>query len=280
MFADLIGKARRKTVGLYISLKRDSSKRKIDSYPNNDNQSGLLNVSALPLDRMLGCRHELKYCISESKAEAIAQFIKPYLHLDRYCKAQPSGVYPISSLYLDSKDLQLCRESLEGHKNRFKLRIRSYNDDPDYPHFFEIKRRMNTIIIKSRAPVLRQDIAAFLSGLSLPARNYYSIEKDALNQFRLYMNSIGAGPVIRIRYMRQAFEDDSDNRVRVTFDRQLDYIVGSNPDVGVDGQGWQRNSLEAVILEIKFSSRYPAWLSRMIRTHPKTLRRRITIQPS
>jgi len=45
-------------------------------------------------DRTLRCRHELKYHISESTAEGIAQFIKPYIPLDRYCKLHRSRDYP------------------------------------------------------------------------------------------------------------------------------------------------------------------------------------------
>ena len=214
-------------------------------------------------DHTIECRYELKYRISESKAVAIAQFIKPYLHLDHYCKLQPNGAYPIVSLYLDADNLRLCQESLQGHKNRFKLRIRSYTDELDYPRFFEIKRRMNTTIIKSRARVMHPNVATLLSGLSLPQQNY-NADEETLRQFQLYMNSINAKPVIRVRYLRQAYEDDSDNRVRVTFDRQLGYKVGSSPEVLLNGRDWQRHS-DGVILEIKFTERYPAWLNQMVK---------------
>jgi hypothetical protein len=163
------------------------------------------------LDQLLGCRYELKYRISESKAEAIAQFIKPYLHLDRYCKLRPSSAYPVATLYLDSRNLRLCRESLEGKKNRFKLRIRSYTDDPDYPYFFEIKRRLNTIIIKDRHRVMHRDVAPLLSGLSVRPQDY-GTDGEMLRQFQLYMDGINAKPVICVRYVRQAYEDDSCNR--------------------------------------------------------------------
>lgn len=215
-------------------------------------------------DRTLACRYELKYHISESQAKAIAQFIKPYLEVDRYCKLQRSGDYPIVSLYLDSENLQLCKESLRGHKNRFKLRIRSYTDELDYPRFFEIKRRMNTIIIKSRARVMDRDMPTLLAGLPLPPQNY-TADMETINQFQLYMNSIRAKPAILVRYMRQAYEGDSQNRVRVTFDRQLAYCTTNLPEVRLGGRGWQRHpyTLGGVILEIKFTDRYPAWLSQM-----------------
>ena len=217
-------------------------------------------------DRTLTCRHELKYHISESRAKAVAEFVKPYLEVDRYCKLQRSGDYPIVSLYLDSENLQLCQESLRGHKNRFKLRIRSYTDEPDYPRFFEIKRRINTIINKSRARVMDRDVPTLLAGLSLPPQNY-TADIDSINQFQLYMKNIAARPMVLIRYMRQAFEGNSENRVRVTFDRKLAYCVTNRPEVRLGGRGWQQNpfTLNGVILEIKFTNNYPAWLSQMVR---------------
>jgi hypothetical protein len=184
--------------------------------------------------------------------------------LDRYCRSQPNGEYPSVSLYLDSDNLQLCRESLRGLLKRFKLRIRSYTDDSDYPRFFEIKRRANTAIIKSRAAVLHNDIAPLLSGQFVPSLQNSQTEADALKQFQLYMKSVGARPKVLIRYMRQAYEDDGENRVRVTFDRQLVYKISNDPIVSLNGGGWQHN-FGGVVLEIKFTGCYPAWLGQMAR---------------
>ncbi|MHC4624613.1 MAG: VTC domain-containing protein [Planctomycetota bacterium] len=216
------------------------------------------------LDGMLRCRYELKYHINESKAEAVERFIRPYLHLDHYCKLRPSGTYPIATLYLDSADLRLCRQTLEGNKNRFKLRIRSYTDDVSYPRFFEIKRRMNAIIIKSRARVMHRDVTTLLSGLSLPHQQFRA-DEETVRQFQLYMKCINAGAVMRVRYLRRAYEGDTENRVRVTFDRELAYNAGREINTSLEGPRWQRHGLNGVILEIKFTSRYPAWLSHMVK---------------
>ena len=218
-----------------------------------------------PADHTLSCRHEIKYLVSESKAHAVMRFVELYLPLDRYCKSQPSGAYPIVSLYLDSHNLQLCQESLQGHKNRFKLRIRSYTDDTNYPCFFEIKRRMNSIIIKDRARVKHHNIAGLISGLSLPPQDY-STDQQTLKQFRLYMSSINARAVIGIRYMRRAYEGNSQTRVRVTFDRQLAFKADNTADVLLSGQGWQQHPTKGVILEVKFTGYYPAWLNQMVKS--------------
>lgn len=215
-------------------------------------------------DRTLGCRYELKYHITESAAVAIARYVGHFLQMDRYSKLQRRGDYPIVSLYLDSEDLQLCRESLKGHKNRYKLRIRSYTDEPEYPRFLEIKRRLNTVIMKGRARIMDRDVSALLAGLPLPPQAFKA-DVETINQFQLYMNSIRARPAVLIRYMRQAFEGDSNNRVRVTFDRELAYKTTRLPEVRLGGSGWQRNlfNVNGVILEIKFTGHFPLWLSEM-----------------
>ena len=119
---------------------------------------------------MLACRYELKYLISEARgSRPWIRYIRPFLEYDRYSKLQRGGMYPIVSLYLDSDDMQLCKETLTGLKNRFKLRIRSYTDEPEYPRFFEIKRRINRVILKSRARVTDEDVPILLKGRSAAA---------------------------------------------------------------------------------------------------------------
>jgi len=214
----------------------------------------------------MACRYEMKYLIDEITAAGIVNYIQPFIPPDRYSKLQRGGMYPIVSLYLDSPDLQLCNESYAGVRNRFKLRIRSYTDEPQYPRFFEIKRRINRVIMKSRARVMDQDVPMLLTGRSLPPQGY-TTDLEALNQFQLYMASIEAGPIVLVKYLRQAFEGTTEDRVRVTFDRELYYKITEEPCVRLGGSGWQPNDLTLghTILEIKFTGYYPAWLNRLVR---------------
>jgi hypothetical protein len=241
------------------------SERRADGGRIGQRDEQIVQPMKKPVDRMLACRYEMKYLITEIEAAAIEEYIRPFLPPDRYSKLQRGGQYPIVSLYLDSPDLQLCRESLTGLKNRFKLRIRSYTDEPEYPRFFEIKRRINRVIVKSRARVMDRDVPILLSGRSLPPQGY-TTDEVALSQFQFYAAGIHAGPSVLIRYMRQAWESTSENRVRVTFDRALCYKVTHEPQVRLGGSGWQCNALTIgqVILEIKFTGSYPAWLVRLV----------------
>lgn len=231
-------------------------------------RKGRLNMLGIKLagwhkDTTLACRYELKYRISEAKAWAAAEYVKSYIDLDRYARLRPRGEYPVVSLYLDSDGFRLARETLEGKKNRFKLRIRAYSDNPESPCFFEIKRRINNVIIKTRARVRHNDVSRILQTGRPPSD--YKTDDKVLKQFLLYTHYISARPMVLVRYMRQAFEGDSDNRVRVTFDRQLGHNATREPEVRFNGSGWQSARLDFIIMEIKFTAKYPAWLSKMVK---------------
>jgi hypothetical protein len=108
-------------------------------------------------------RFELKYIISEECAAGIRDFVRSYLVPDEFNPAAGGG-YQVNSVYLDSPALTLCNATVQGHKNRFKLRIRFYDDAPSSSVFFEIKRRVNDAILKERARVHRHAVARLLSG--------------------------------------------------------------------------------------------------------------------
>jgi hypothetical protein len=210
---------------------------------------------------MTRARYELKYLIPEAQAVAIAEQIRPFMRPDRH---SATGEYPLVSLYLDSDGLQLCRESREGLKNRYKLRIRSYSDDPAVPCFFEIKRRIDQVIVKSRARVPREAVGPLLENRVRPAALGVG-DSQNLEQFLFYQEQLRAAPVLRVRYLRQAFESRAEDDVRITFDRRLSLQVTRGPVLGLNGPGWQRPPEHAVVLEIKFTDVYPVWINRLVR---------------
>jgi len=116
-------------------------------------------------DRMQLQRWELKYVIPEDVALAVREFVRSYLELDEYGAKRPDLSYTIHNLYLDSDDLAIYWGTINGDKNRYKLRLRFYEDNPHAPVFFEIKRRMNEAIMKQRGGVKRPAVEAFLSWL-------------------------------------------------------------------------------------------------------------------
>src|SRR5713226_5544440 len=122
-------------------------------------------------DRMQQQRFELKYLIPEETALHVRDFVRSYLEMDEFSVGRPNYSYPVHSLYVDSDDLKLYWRTINGDKNRFKLRLRYYSAQSGTPVFFEIKRRMNNCILKQRGGA-RQDAVDWLLAGHLPAETH------------------------------------------------------------------------------------------------------------
>src|SRR5262245_57224096 len=174
-------------------------------------------------DRMQKQRFELKYLISEDTALLVRDFVRSYLDFDEYSVGKPNYSYPVHSLYIDSDDLKLYWSTINGEKNRYKLRLRYYSTHPDSPVFFEIKARTNNTIRKQRGGVRQEFVANLLRG-HLPLQEHLVSKAPnqlvALQEFCHRAHLIQAKPRIHIFYMREAYVSD-DDQVRVTIDRKV-----------------------------------------------------------
>ncbi len=160
---------------------------------------------AFDSDVTLRSRFECKYIISPTAVPAMREFIQPFMAPDRYAARWEGNRYAICSLYLDGQDLTLYQQTVGGEKNRFKLRVRTYDDEPDSPVFFEVKRKFNSIVSKQRAALSRSEAARMIEhGINgwidgLPAE-----AADDLNCFALYSDLTNARPLVRVKYMIEA----------------------------------------------------------------------------
>jgi VTC domain len=218
-------------------------------------------------DRMQPQRFELKYLVHEQTALQIRDFVRCYLEMDEYSVGRPNYSYPVHSLYLDSDDLKLYWRTINGDKNRFKLRLRFYGTRPNAPVFFEIKRRMNNCILKQRGGVRQENVDLLLSG-HLPAGNHLVSDNPkqlvALQRFCHLLEGVQGKPKVHIFYLREAYVSD-DDQVRVTLDREVKAEPNlttalktemTKPVTSFNGQ---------VILELKFTNRYPDWFRELVR---------------
>src|SRR5437667_976521 len=219
-------------------------------------------------DKMQQQRFESKYIIKEDVALAVRDFVSGYLEIDEYGATLPNFSYPVHSLYLDSDGLHLYQTTINGDKNRFKLRLRYYDNRSEAPIYFEIKRRMNNIIAKQRGGVRRDAVAWLLAGhLPEPA---HLVSRDprqliGLQNFCKLMHDIRARPKAHIAYLREAWISPQDNSVRVTMDRE----VRCEPEPLAHLTTRMDNPVMAfgneVILELKFTDRFPDWFRQLVR---------------
>lgn len=214
-------------------------------------------------------RFELKYVIGEQKARRIRDYISSFLVVDENCVGKPDLSYAVHSLYFDSDHLQTYWDTLNGNKNRFKLRIRYYTDEPDTPVFLEIKRRLNNCIRKQRAAVRREAVPGILAGQLPSAKALISPSPQhlpALQDFCRLLQTMGAKPKVHVAYLREAYLPLTENSARVTMDR----MVRSEFNPKLELSTHMRNPImvwgQTVVLELKFVDRYPNWFGDLVRT--------------
>jgi len=216
-------------------------------------------------------RFELKYLIDERRAGAIRDFLGGYLEPDAYARADQGNAYPVYSLYLDSPALALYRQTTHGLKNRFKLRIRFYDGQPESPAFLEIKRRQHDVILKERAATTRPGVRRLLDHGHLDFAELVlgnggaSRAMAAADRFWDLRASLGAQEVLYVTYVREAYVSPGSSQVRVTFDRQIRACPYDRREgLAVPAQGTPL-SIGGVVLELKFTDRFPAWMGEMVR---------------
>ncbi len=213
-------------------------------------------------------RFELKYVIDEQRACAIREYIRGYVEPDEHVQDLRNCSYPVYSLYLDAPTLMLYRQTTLGLKNRFKLRIRFYDDAPAHPVFLEVKRRLNDVIRKERAAVSRAGVNRLLRGRPLDPSDLIPSNGNghawgALQRFCRLVEEISAQPATYVSYVREAYVSPDSEQLRVTFDRQIrgeafDWERAlSPPETGVAA------NVRGVVLELKFVDRFPHWMRDM-----------------
>lgn len=220
------------------------------------------------IDRAQRTRREIKYLVPEDVALAVRSFTNCYLLPDENAMGRVDSSYPVHSLYLDSNRMHTFYATTSGDRNRFKLRIRYYDDDPQSPLFCEIKRRINEGVVKQRARVRRDAIGPLLAG-EAPRREHLHSWKpqywaDLLDFWEL-VERLQAAPRLHNAYMREAYVSPGKGDVRVTMDREVRVVPEFGYDLGIGIENGMQIFQDFVILELKFTDRMPAWMIEMVR---------------
>lgn len=218
-------------------------------------------------DRMQRQRFELKYMLDEAQAIAIRSFLRTYMELDENGIGQPNFSYPVHSLYLDSANLATFWSTINGDRNRYKLRLRFYNDKPESPVFMEIKRRVNNCILKQRGGVRKEAVPLLLLG-HLPQPEHL-LSRDprslvAIQNFVHLTQKLQARPCAHVAYLREAYVDLQTDNVRVTMDRSVRTEARTEPFFSTEMNHPSLPFGDRVILELKFTDRFPGWCRELV----------------
>ena len=218
-------------------------------------------------DRMQRQRFEHKYMLTEAQAHRIRDFVSGFLELDENGVGKPDFSYPVHSLYLDSGTLSTYWMTINGDKNRYKLRLRFYNDLPNTPVFFEIKRRMDNCMIKQRGGVVKAAVPQLLAG-DLPTPDML-VSQDPKNAFAVehfleLMRALDARPKAHVAYQREAWVHPEHDNFRVTFDRHVRAEPRFEPIFTTEMKSPKYPFGDEVILELKFTNRYPDFFRALV----------------
>lgn len=213
-------------------------------------------------------RYEAKYIIHPSLLPEIRKFIAPFCVDDPNGRGTPPE-YTITTLQLDSPNLDLHYAKENEAVNRFKMRIRTY-DTPNCPYFLEIKRKIKGSIAKSRImiPHALYGPDLFTGQRKIPFRS----KKEELTflDFLRLRNELDMNPIVFIRYVRESYMG-REAYSRVTFDRHLCYRRTREytfPGPGdrfraMDSSLALNRTFSGIILELKTYSDIPQWMSEM-----------------
>jgi hypothetical protein len=205
--------------------------------------------------------------LDEDQALNIREFLLAHLELDENGVGKPHFSYPVHSLYLDSTGLETFWATINGDRNRYKLRLRFYNEHPDSPVFFEIKRRVNNCILKQRGGVRKEAVDGLLAGhLPGPQHLFRADARSlvAIQSFLSLVERLHARPMAHVAYLREAYVDPVQDNVRVTLDRNVRTESRTAAHFTTTMEHPSSPFGDRVILELKFTDRFPDWCRRLV----------------
>lgn len=222
-------------------------------------------------------RAEHKYLVPNAALPDLRAAIAPFVELDRHGHGYEERGYTVRSIYLDTASLRYYHEKQAGIKVRRKLRVRAYNQLEDgHPVFLEIKRKVENQVSKNRAPLAFEDLGAlFATGdvkRYIRLGGHYAEAVEDARRFFYHVRRYALRPTHTTVYEREAFHGRFDATLRITFDRNLRGASYLPLDALFTDDGLRNAFPGHFILEVKYNTRFPAWLLPMLAKY--NLRRR------
>lgn len=211
----------------------------------------------MPSDIVIFQRIEKKYLLTEESCRRLLEKIGSRLSHDIYGKST------IGSLYLDTPDFRLIRNSIDAKEYDFKykekLRLRAYGTPSHADRvFLEIKKKYRSVVYKRRVAMKLSDAMRYLETNEKSIDNQIMREIDYAVKIYEYPK-----PACAVFYEREAFYDKEIPSLRLTFDRNVRYRTDSL-DLTKGSFGTSILPKDSVLLEIKTAGAMPLFLSKIL----------------
>lgn len=195
-------------------------------------------------------RIEKKYRITTEQKDALLALVGNRLKPDEYGKST------ICSIYLDTPNYRLIRNSIEAISYKEKIRLRSYGVPKDNTKvFLELKKKYKGVVYKRRISMSLNQAMEYLNNGVRPEDSQIMREIDYSMQFYGHPT-----PSIYIAYEREAFYAEEIPSLRITFDSNVRYR-GDNLLLQYGDEGKRLIKDNELLLEIKTDGAMPLWLS-------------------
>lgn len=203
-------------------------------------------------------RNEWKYCCSESSLTILEERLAAIM--DRDENGGDDGRYEIHSLYFDDLQDMCARENDAGISERFKYRIRYYEDDISFLKL-ERKEKLNGRCHKESWSISLAEYEKLVNGDANEL--YWETENPVLKRFCIHCMARGFSPKSIVDYERCAFVEKISN-VRITIDKN----ISVSDEIGefLSGDYLRIPLLEKHrhVLEVKFDSILPGYIRHII----------------
>lgn len=198
-------------------------------------------------------RTEKKYVITSSQKDELLRLISDRLCSDEY------GESTVYSIYYDTDDYRLIRNSIDKPVYKEKLRLRSYLiPDSDSTVFLELKKKYKGVVYKRRKKMKFREANAYFNFHAMPDDSQIMREIDSTMSFYKTLK-----PKMFIGYDRIAYVGSEDKNLRITFDYNLKYRTEK---LSLDSGGFGERIIDSnyYIMEIKALYSMPLWLCKAL----------------
>ena len=195
-------------------------------------------------------RVEKKYRLSDRQKIKLLERVGDRLIPDVH------GQSTICSLYLDTPDHLLIRNSIDAKSYKEKLRLRSYGTpQTGSVVFLELKKKYDGVVYKRRVSMTLAEAERYLDSGETP------LDSQIMREIHYAMGFYRRPrPAMLIAYEREAFTVENAPDLRLTFDASVRYRdTGLFLESGSAGKVILPDGTS--ILEIKTGGAMPLWLS-------------------
>jgi hypothetical protein len=204
-------------------------------------------------------RFEYKYRLTYDHYLRVRSFILPYMKKDPFTAGPGARRYVVRSLYFDTDKLDAFVEKLNGDQDRVKLRIRSYQSDPEN----NMKLRVE---FKSRKGMAMEKHSTWVSldayQQFMDTHHWTDHSDPVLSEFERYVHLKGMRPKVLVEYEREGYLSRIDRLVRTTFDHHVKSAQAE--DLFPQNAIFRNFYPGMLVFEIKCDKRQPFWLRKLV----------------